>query len=470
MEKINSLSTQPFIINPKNNRFVVKLFGEMDHECITIEKDETLTISKVNIDNFEKKGQISKWQFNLDRIYTQETNFDELYENEIENTDYLHEFNKTSQHRTLTFIGDKNDSLTDAPYKEFIIKCIKECLDDIKQVQTKSDNQTNNSSLTPIISFCEINKSFIVDYLKENSINGINNTVNDVILKPKLNIYEDDMTIEGLSQIQISNENEFITLLNLSKKNCDYFKSNNINNELKEESSSQIITLKLFKSNTNECFSKINFVLYKAYEILSEGEYTKNNKNNSLYTLYTKDNYNFFKGIKNKINFRLSYALKYLRDTLIKGNNLFIITLPCEYQYLQLMYDLLDNINMRKIIIENFLLNENEDEIESSNNLGEIYKFENVSVLNWNENNTKDDDSFPSFSKNNSVITNVSSILDSKVNNFLFNSYFDNKSTEGKKRRKEINYDRLRKINDKDNIINLFNMLDKLCLFDSEID
>ena len=469
MEKSNSLNTQPYNINQKNNRFVLKLFGEMDHEYITIEKDETLTISKVNVDNFEKKGQISKWQFNLDRVYTQETNFDELYENEIENTDYLHEFNKSSQHRTLIFIGDKNDSLTDIPYKEFIIKCIKECLDDIKQVQTKSENNSNNDILTPIISFCEINKLFIVDYLKENNTNNLSNTANNMIIKPKLNICEDDLTIEGLSQIRIANENEFISLLNLSKKNCDYFKSNNSNNESKEESSSQIISLKLFKSNTNECFSKINFVLYKAYEILAEGKY-RNNNNNSLYTLYTKDNYNFFKGIKNKINFRLSYVLKYLRDTLIKGNNLFIITLPCEYQYLQLMYDLLDNINMRKIIIENFLLNENEDEIESTNNLGEIYKFENVSVLNWNENNIKDDDSFPSFSKNNSVITNVSSILDSKVNNFLFNSYFDNKSTECKKRRKEINYDRLRKINYKDNIINLFDMLDKLSLLDTEID
>jgi hypothetical protein len=469
MEKINSLKTQPFNINPKNNRFVLKLFGEMDHDYITIEKDDTLTISKVNIDNFEKKGQISKWQFNLDRIYTQETTFDELYENEIENTDYLHEFNKMPQHRTLTFIGDKNDSLTDMPYKEFIIKCIKECLDGIKQIQTKFDNNTNNGTLTPIISFCELNKSFAVDYLKENNTNNLNNTENNVISKPKLNKYEDDLVIEGLSQIQISNENEFISLLNLAKKNYDNFKSNYLNNESKKESSSQIITIKLFKSNTNECFSKINFVLYKAYEILDEEEDSNKHKN-SLYTFYTKDNYNFFKGIKNKINFRLSYVIKYLRDTLIKGNNLFIIALPCEYQYLQLLYDLLDDINMRKIIIENFLLNESEDEIESTNNIGEIYKFENVSVLNWNENNIKDDDSFPSFSKNNSVITNVSSILDSKVNNFLYNSYIDNKSTEGKKRRKEINYDRLRKINDKDNIINLFNIFDKLSQRDSGID
>ena len=114
-----------FNINTKNNRFVLKLFGEMNHDYISIEKDEILTISKTKIDKFEKKGQISKWQFNLDRIYSHDTTFEELYENEIENNDYLHEFNKESQYRTITFIGDRNDNLNEEPYKGFITKCIK---------------------------------------------------------------------------------------------------------------------------------------------------------------------------------------------------------------------------------------------------------------------------------------------------------------------------------------------------------
>ena len=109
-------SNQTFSINKNNNRFVLKLFGELDHENMNIEKDQILTISKMRVDNFEKKGQISKWQFNLNRIYAQDTTFEELYENEIENNDYLNEFDKTSQYRTLVFIGDRNDSLTEAPY------------------------------------------------------------------------------------------------------------------------------------------------------------------------------------------------------------------------------------------------------------------------------------------------------------------------------------------------------------------
>jgi len=455
MSQNTSTNSKSFIINPKNNRFILKLFGEMNHEHITIEKDEILTISKMRTDNFEKKGQISKWQFNLDRIYTQDMTFDELYENEIENTDYLHEFNKKSQYNTLTFIGDKNDSLTDIPYKDFILKCIKECLNDMKK------KEINNNNLIPVISFCQINKSFTVDYLKENDINNIN-TKNNVIKKSKLISYEDDILIKGLSHIKFSNENEFLSLLNLAKKNLDNYIENNLNKNSKEESSSQILTLKLLKSNTNECFSKINFVLYKAYEILDIEELKENQ--NAFYNLYTKDNYNFFKGVQNKINSRLSYIIKYLKDTLIKGNNLFIIILPCEFQYLQLIHDLLNDIKMRKLIVENILLNDDENEL-SIDQLGEIYRFENVSELNMDGNDIKEDNSFQSFSKNNSLMTNINSIFtENKTKKILYSSYFDNKLTEGKKKRKEINYERLRKIDEKINVIKLFDMLDNILL------
>ena len=160
----------------------------------------------------------------------------------------------------------------------------------------------------------------------------------------------------------------------------------------------------------------------------------------------------------------MSYIIKYLKDTLIKGNNLFIIILPCEFQYLQLIHDLLNDIKMRKLIVENILLNDDENEL-SIDQLGEIYRFENVSELNLDGDDIKEDNSFQSFSKNNSLMTNVDSILvENKAKKFLYSSYYDNKLTEGKKKRKEINYERLRKIDDKNNVIKLFDMLDKFLM------
>ena len=503
MDKNTLPIKESFNINTKNNRFILKLFGEMNHEFINIEKDQILTISKTKIDKFEKKGQISKWQFKLDQIYSQHTTFDELYENEIENNDYLHEFNKESQYRTMTFIGDRNDNLAEEPYKSFITKCIKECLTDINNKKLNNTDET----LIPIVSFSEINKTYAIDYFKNiTDITGFDNKEiknNNIICNPKLNYYEDDIIIDNMNQVQISNENEFISLLGLSKKNVDFYKFNKWNMISKDESITQIITLKLLKSNTNECYSKINFVLYKAYEILDDNtsdddnpiviqenifnkkhikksflfNQNKNKKmrnNNNFYNLYTKDNYAFFRGIQKKINYRVSYLLKYIKDSLTKGINLFIVLLPCEYQYLLLIHDLLDNINMRTLIIENIIVDEQDN--SNYNGFGEVYKFGNISELNDKEkyknyNNEKYDEisSFQSFSKNNSINTNISSVFanegTSKI--FIYNSQY-NEPTHHKVKRTELNVERLRKINDKANVINLFELLDNISLKELE--
>ena len=161
----------------------------------------------------------------------------------------------------------------------------------------------------------------------------------------------------------------------------------------------------------------------------------------------------------------MSYILKYIKDTLNKGNNLFIVLLPCEYQYLLLIHDLLDNINMRKLIIENIILDEPQD---NNNGLGDYYKFENTS--DFNDKNEKIDENsyFQSFSKNNSINTNISSLCcnESKKKNFLYNSCMSNEYTLPKTKRVELNVERLRKISNKNNIIDLFEILDQLSLND----
>ena len=87
-----------------------------------------------------------------------------------------------------------------------------------------------------------------------------------------------------------------------------------------------------------------------------------------------------------------------------------------------------------------------------------------MSQLNLDGNDIKEDGSFQSFSKNNSIMTNISSVIDGKWKNDFCYSYYDNKLTEGKNKRREINYERLKKINNKNNIICLFDLLDKLSI------
>ena len=124
---------------------------------------------------------------------------------------------------------------------------------------------------------------------------------------------------------------------------------------------------------------------------------------------------------------------------------------------------------MRKLIIENIIVDE-QDNNNSSNGLGEYFKFYDGSELKDKENNEneKNDEisSFQSFSKNNSINTNISSMFynEGKGKNFLFNSCMSNEFTQAKTKRMELNIERLKKISDKTNIINLFGVLDELSI------
>lgn len=126
---------------------------------------------------------------------------------------------------------------------------------------------------------------------------------------------------------------------------------------------------------------------------------------------------------------------------------------------------------MRKLIVENIIVDE-QDNISNYPN-GEYYKFENASELNDIENNENEKydevSSFQSFSKN-SVNTNISSAFynEGKGKYFLSNSCIYNELTQNKSKRKQLNVERLKKINDKTNIINLFDMFDQILINDHE--
>ena len=394
-----------------NNRFVLKLFGNLNHDFFTIDNDNILSISKTQLDTFEKKGQISKWTFHMNQIYQNDISFEEMYENEIENNDFFNYEN--SNYRTIFFIGDKNDSFSEKPYLNFIRNSLLNILE-----------YNKNDDLITTINFIEITKKSIFDYFN-----------NIEIKTPKINNYSDEICIEKINPIKINNISNFDNLIEISKKNIINF-DEELNENYSNESTSQIITIRFYNKENNFCFMKINFVLYKAYEINIE-------MNNKKYKLFTKENYSFFSGIHKKINYRINYLLKYIIDTIKKGKNLFIFLAPCEYEFIILLHDLLNYVKMRKLILENFELEEN----ENNNNK------ENVDVNIKNLSN--DDNLYFNINNNNNNLNN--NIKESVCSDSTFMS-----STKKENKRTELNEERLKRISNKAQIFDLLNFMENL--------
>jgi hypothetical protein len=420
-----------------NNKFIVKLFGKQDNNFLKVSPTK-ITISKTKIDKYEHKGQISKWIFEFDQIYSSDSDFSEIFEVEIFSSDFLNAFTENKIFRTLIFIGDKYDNLSEEPYNSFIQSCINECLNKYNK---------NNSNLIPLISFVEISKNKLIDYF--------NHDDNNIIIKnPKFTLFKNDIIIEGVKQISIESNENYNTIIKYAKE-----KINSVNFPFNyvdiNESISQIISIKLINKNNNECFSKFNIILYKAYEI--------NRFGNEKYKLYTKDNWEFFNGILNKINYRSSYILKYIKDTLTQGKNLILMILPCEYYYIILLHDMLNYIKTRKLVIENFNIR--------NNNLIKEIKSNNSSNKKINNNNIDYYVSFGTRKENNFIdIEDYNDFFGSNKNFKLKDNTFmsDSGTCEStfisttKHERKNLNIERLEKIINKKQINKLFNLMDTL--------
>ena len=432
---LNSSSTN--ITKESNTKFIVKLFGTQDHNNLKV-TSTTITISKTQLNKYEKKGQISKWIFEFEQIYSEDSDFGEIFEVEIYSSDFLSLFNKQKINRTLICIGEKYDNLSEEPYHSFIQSCINECLNKFNK---------NNSNLIPVISFVEITKNKLIDYFNVDDNNFI-------IKNPKISFFKNDIIIEGVKQISIDSYENYNTIIKYAKEkiNLINFPNNYVENN---ESLSQLITIKLINKNDNECFSKFNILLYKAYEI--------NNLGNEKYKIYTKDNWEFFNGILNKINYRSSYIIKYIKDTLIQGKNIILMILPCDYYYIILLHDMLNYIKTRKLVIENFNINNNNiKEIKSNNspnnkfnnNINDYY----MSFGTRKENNFIDIDDYNDFFgsckkiklKDNNTFTSESGTCEST---FI---------STNKHERKNLNIERLEKIVNKKQINKLFNLMDTL--------
>ena len=432
---LNSSSTN--LKTESNTKFIVKLFGKQDHNNLKV-TSTTITISKTQINKYENKGQISKWIFEFDQIYSEDSDFGEIFEVEIYSSDFLSLFNEQKINRTLICVGEKHDNLSEEPYHSFIQSCINECLNKYNK---------NNSNLYPVISFVEITKNKLVDYFNTDDNNFI-------VKNPKISYSKNDIIIEGVKQISIESYENYNTLIKYAKEkiNLIEFPDNYVENN---ESLSQLITIKLINKNDNECFSKFNILLYKAYEI--------NRFENEKFKLYTKDNWEFFNGLLNKINYRSSYIIKYIKDTLTQGKNLILMILPCEYYYIILLHDMLNYIKTRKLVIENFNI--------KNNNLIKEIKSNNSSNKKINNNNIDYYVSFGTRKENNFIdIEDYNDFFGSNKNFKLKDNTFmsDSGTCEStfisttKHERKNLNIERLEKIINKKQINKLFNLMDNL--------
>ena len=432
---VNSSSTN--ITTETNTKFIVKLFGKQDHNNLKV-TSTTITISKTQINKYENKGQISKWIFEFDQIYSEDSDFGEIFEVEIYSSDFLSLFNEQKINRTLICVGEKHDNLSEEPYHSFIQSCINECLNKYNK---------NNSNLYPVISFVEITKNKLVDYFNTDDNNFI-------VKNPKISYSKNDIIIEGVKQISIESYENYNTLIKYAKEkiNLIEFPDNYVENN---ESLSQLITIKLINKNDNECFSKFNILLYKAYEI--------NRFENEKFKLYTKDNWEFFNGLLNKINYRSSYIIKYIKDTLTQGKNLILMILPCEYYYIILLHDMLNYIKTRKLVIENF-------NIENNNIIKEI-KLNNYSNKTINNNNdyyasfgTRKENNFIDIDDYNDFFGSCKKIKLKDNNTFTSESGTCESTfiSTNKHERKNLNIERLEKIVNKKQINKLFNLMDTL--------
>ena len=215
----------------------------------------------------------TKWSFEMNRIYEENINFEEIFENEIICSDYYTNI-LNGQKGSFIFISNVGDTLidgTDSP-ANFMKNNLKEIF-----------NILNNTSYMK-----QANIFITISYIEiyENKYKDNFNFDNNIKIPIKINEYEDEICIDGLKEIQIIKLEQFESLIKFVADRRMKMKISE-----KDTQFSELFTIKLYKKNKeNILLSKFNFLLYKGYSI-SKREFKE-------YTINTKENYNFFNTLK----------------------------------------------------------------------------------------------------------------------------------------------------------------------------
>lgn len=450
-----------------NNRYILKLYGNLDYN-LQIEDNKSLIIKHCQKDLFLKRMEINEWKFELDQIYDQNKgNFEELFENEIDSNDFI--INATSEKifRNIIFIGEKNESLIDEPYYSFIQNCINSVLKE----DDKKESNLKDKLITAL--YFELSENYLLDYFDDKTVSFKS--------IPK-NLFMEDKIFSSVKYCEFNNSyDKFLSLMEVIKGNVKEIKykishlsqKENINsnselncsisnkkNKIKFGfegcSSSEIFSLLITNKNDQSIFSKINFILYKAFE------FDFRSKNG--YNKYSPSNEDFLNASQGLSNIRESYILKAIRNDFLEGKNLFIFHLPCEIQYISLLNYVLNLKEMRQHKIYKTDLNDNyemQNENPSDfNSLSDAFNKMNINDIS----NT-------SFSKNENNV-HISSNININKESISYNdnrnmnestfSVKDTYFTNSEKKEREIDYERLKKIDNKDAVSALFDIMDEI--------
>lgn len=171
---------------------------------------------------------------------------------------------------------------------------------------------------------------------------------------------------------------------------------NKINAYAKAKNTHELFQIKIYEGKNRKLITKLNFLLFKCYEIKPK------NAINSNFVINTKENFNFFEAL-NSQNFRLCQMARMIKDTLLVGNNIMLISLPISLKYIVLIHDMLNYVKMRKTRISPQKIGSLSRQF-SNLSLGsktDISNKENFSYLNNTNTNTKHIPVVNDDSKNN---------------------------------------------------------------------
>ncbi len=247
------------------------MVGGFNIDYIYLENENILKIHKSKVSG--NKIMTTTWSFELNRVYEEHINFEEMFENELICSDYFSNF-INGMRGTFIFITHSNETLLGKEYNS-VGEFLRKILEEVFNIYNNTGYRKKEGMFVTV--------SLIEIY--DNKYRDCFNFENFNKFPLKLNEYNDEICVEGIKEIQIKSIEQYQYLINLVSDKRSKMK-------IIEEDYKELFTIKLYKTMNDEniLISKYNLLLYKGYSL--------NKSEGKEYTINTKDNFNFFSTIK----------------------------------------------------------------------------------------------------------------------------------------------------------------------------